>query len=378
MPSTAQYDSSRPVVDVTPTERRLLGLVHRAGAITQADITRAMDVGQPAVSRLVASLAGQGLLRLGATAPRGRGQPSATISLVPEFAFGMGVSLLGDSVAASLVDFSGRPCWAGVRAMPVMARDAVAGVLKEMKADMLAETGIAPDRIAGAGAGVSAFFVGEGELMNPPSLLDDWALVEIAPLLSDILDLPVRVDNDGNVACMGEGLLGVGRRHRSFAYFQITNGFGGGIVIDGAPCRGAFGNAGEFAAVWQAMGIEHPNLERLRQLMAEHGARFATVSEMLAGLDVMSAGVEAWLAEAGPAFSVAATAASAVIDCEAVVLGGRIPHALALRLAERMTVAGTERRGRPRPLPVVIPAEAPGDAVALGAAMLALQPTYFL
>ena len=378
MLSSAPPGPSRPIVNATPTERRLLGLIHRAGEITQADITRAMEVGQPAVSRLVASLAHQGLLRLGPSAPRGRGQPSATLSLVPDFAFGMGVSLLGDSVAVSLVDFSGRPRWAGVRAMPVMARDPVAVALKEMKADMLAESGISPDRIAGAGAGVSAFFVGEGELMNPPSLLDDWALVEIAPLLSGILELPVRVDNDGNVACMGEGLLGVGRRHRSFAYFQITNGFGGGIVIDGSPCRGAFGNAGEFAAVWQAMGIEHPNLERLRRLMAEHGTRFATVSDMLVDLDVMSSGVDAWLAEAGPAFSVAATAASAVIDCEAVVLGGRIPHSLALRLAGRMTIAGTERRGRPRPLPVILPAEAPGDAVALGAAMLALQPAYFL
>lgn len=378
MPSLAPDDLSRPSAGTTPTERRLLGLVQRATSITQAEITRAMDVGQPAVSRLVASLAGQGLIRVGATASRGRGQPSATISLEPDFAYGFGVSLLGDSITASLLDFSGRPRWFGARAMPDMGRPQVAAALSSLKAEMMAETRVPAHRVVGAGAGVSAFFVGEGALMNPPALLDDWALVDVAPILSEVLELPVRVDNDGNVACIGESLLGVGRRYRSFAYFQITNGFGGGIVVDGAPCRGAFGNAGEFAAVWQALGIEHPNLERLRHLSAEHGAAFATVSEMLLDLDVTSAGVEAWLAEAGPAFSIAATAASAVIDCQAVVLGGRIPRPLALLLAERMTIAGTERRGRPRPLPDILPSEAPGDAVALGAAMLALQPSYFL
>lgn len=360
------------------TERRILGLVHRAGTITQAEITRAMDVGQPTVSRIVAGLASDGLLRLGATVSRGRGQPSAMVTLEPDFAYGLGVSLLADSLAASLVDFAGNPRWAASRAMPDMSQSAVASALRTLKTKMLAKSGIKHDRIVAAGAGISAFFVGDGALMNPPALLNDWALTDIAAALSRMLELPVRVDNDGNVACIGESLRGVGRRFRSFAYFQITNGFGGGVILDGAPYRGAFGNAGEFAAIWQAMGIEHPNLERLRLLMAGHGTPFETVSDMLAGFDLDSPGVEAWLAEAVPAFSVVATAASAVIDCEAIVLGGRIPPELARRLAAQMTVAGTERRGRPRPLPLIVPSEAPDDAVALGAAMLALQPSYFL
>jgi predicted NBD/HSP70 family sugar kinase len=360
------------------SERQLLGLVHGAGSITQADITRLMVLSQPTVSRLVSGLAADGLLVVGPSIAQGRGQPSAAVRLRADYAFGMGIALLGDSVSLHLIDFAGALRWRRTLAMPSMARALVLEALCVLKAEMLADTRIDPSRIFAAGVGISAFFVGEGALMNPPPLLDDWALIDIPAVLANALELPVVVDNDGNVACIGEALLGAGRHYRAFAYFQITNGFGGGIVLDGRTYRGSFGNAGEFAALWQAAGLIHPNLERLRVLLAGEGRSFASVSDMVADFDPGWPGVDAWLDEAAPAFSLAATAASAVIDCEAIVLGGRIPRELALRLAERITIAGTDRRERPRPLPVVIPAEVEGDAVSTGAAIFALQPTFFI
>jgi len=360
------------------TERRLLGLVHRSGSITQAEVTRLMKVGQPAVSRLVGSLAATGLLKVGPARPHGRGQPSASLSLVGEFAYGLGVALLGDSLTLSLIDLAGAVLWSDTRTMPVMGRNEVCFELREMKRSMLKQTGVDAGRIVAAGVGVSAFFIGEGARMNPPPLLDDWALIDIGPILSDALKLPVIVDNDGNAACVGESLLGVGRRYRSFAYFQITNGFGGGLVLDGLPYRGSHRNAGEFAAVWQAMGIVHPNLERLRALFGESGQAYASVSAMLADFDIEARAVAVWLDEAVPAFSLAATAVSAVVDCEAVVLGGRLPRALADRLLARMVIAGTERRDRPRPIPQIVVSETPGDPVSLGAAALALQGHFLI
>lgn len=362
----------------TDSERRLLGLIHRRGGATQAEITRAMDLTQPQVSRLVTGLVAEGLIRLGPATANGRGHPSAALTLNPDYAFGLGVSLLGDALSMDLIDFAGRLLWRGSRAMPDMTRPRVLAQLAAYRQEMLVETRVDPARIFAAGVGVSAFFVGDGPLMNPPALLDDWALVDIAAVLEDTLGVRVSVDNDGNVASIGEAFLGAGRRHASFAYLQVTNGFGGGLVLNGRPHRGTFGNAGEYAAVWQAMGIPHPNLERLRTLVNDHDRAFGSVSEMIEAFDINWRGVALWLDEAGPAFSVVATAISAVADCEAIVLGGRIPPPLARALADRIVIAGTDRRQRPRPLPVVIEAEAPGDAVSLGAAVLSLQQGFFL
>lgn len=359
------------------SERRLLGLLFRHGELTQAEITRAIGLTQSMVSRLVSGLQAKGMIGIGARLPNGRGQPSPALHLKPDYTYTLGVSLLADAISFDLMDFAGTLLWRGHTAMPSMSQAAVREQLARFKASMLSESGIDERRLFAAGVGISAFFVGDGALMNPPALLDDWALVDIAPVVSEVLGLPVLVDNDGNVATIGEGLRGAGRRFRHLAYFQITNGFGGGLIVNGQPFRGAYGNAGEFAALWQCLGIEHPNLERLRLLLKAHGVDFATVSELIAELDVAHPGVEAWLAEAGPAFSLAATGASAVIDCEAIVLGGRIPRSLAEKLAARIHIAGTNRRDRPRPLPEIVISETPGDAVSLGAAVFALQSTFF-
>lgn len=359
------------------SERALLGIVFREKEITQAQVTRLLDLTQPTVSRLVSGLAGKGLIEIGDKEISGRGKPSATIRLKPDYAYAVGISLLGDSVAMCMMDFAGTLVWHAKVSMPGMDRPSVLARLKQFKSEMLCETGLAWNKVYAAGVGVSAFFVGDGGLMNPPALLDEWALVEIAPILAEALQVPVVVDNDGNVACIGENLMGVGRRFRTFAYFQITNGFGGGVIIDGEPYRGVFGNAGEFAALWLAVGMEHPNLEHLRATLKRHGDAYETVEQMLGKFSLTSPGVEAWLDYAAPAYSLVASAASAILDCEAVVLGGRMPTNLATKLAERIEVAGTNRRDRPRPVPVILPAEAPGDAVSMGAAVYALQADFF-
>ena len=359
------------------SERRLMGLLLRAGPMSQADVTRTMDLTQPTVSRIVAGLLAKGMIEAGARPPAGRGQPSALLSLKADYAYALGVSLVGGALALDLVDFSGALIWRAEATFETMTHAAVSQHLSAFKAKALATSGVRPERLFAAGVGVSGFFIGDGALMNTPALLDDWALTDIAPILADALDLPVLVDNDGNAAAIGEALRGAGLRYSNLAYFQITNGFGGGLVIDGRPFRGAHGNAGEFAVLWQALGLEHPNLERLRTLLVEHGARRDSLADMLAALDLDHPGVEAWPKEAEKAYSLAAAAAAAVIDCEAIVLGGEIPGSLAERLATRMRIAGTQRRGRPKPLPDILPSEAPGDAVSLGAALLALQTGFF-
>ena len=79
--------------------------------------------------------------------------------------------------------------------------------------------------------------------------MGDWALRDLEAELSQVLDMPVWIENDGNAAAVGESLFGVGRRHRSFAYLYIAAGLGGGLILDGVPVRGFRGNAGEFTGL---------------------------------------------------------------------------------------------------------------------------------
>ncbi len=69
-----------------------------------------------------------------------------------------------------------------------------------------------------------------------------------APLVADIshaFHLPARMDNDGNLAALGEWWFGGYRSLENMAYVQISTGVGGGLILDRQLYRGS-GLAGEF------------------------------------------------------------------------------------------------------------------------------------
>ncbi len=61
--------------------------------------------------------------------------------------------------------------------------------------------------------------------------------------------MPVYMDNDVNVACMGEAMLGAGKNHDSVYYVTLSTGVGGALVIDKRVVSGAHGFAGEIGNV---------------------------------------------------------------------------------------------------------------------------------
>lgn len=148
-------------------------------------------------------------------------------------------------------------------------------------------------------------------------------------------------------------------------------------MVDGQPFRGAHGNAGEFANVI-ATGDPYPTLETLRLAAGRHGANFVDITEMLGSLPPNHPAVAEWLQEGAEPMTRIVSAIAAVFDPDAIVLGGRLPTALAERLAERLSVYNATRKDRPKPVCRILPAQTRGDAAAMGAAMLPFRQTIYL
>jgi glucokinase len=72
-----------------------------------------------------------------------------------------------------------------------------------------------------------------------------WNDVPLGPLLQRRVGVPVRIENDVNLAALGEHAFGVGRGMRSLFVMAIGTGIGGAVVIDGRLWRGARFAAGE-------------------------------------------------------------------------------------------------------------------------------------
>ena len=72
-----------------------------------------------------------------------------------------------------------------------------------------------------------------------------WENVPLQQTLEQAFQATVRVDNDANVAALGEWRLGAGQGIQDLLYVTVSTGVGGGWILAGRPYRGSSGLAGE-------------------------------------------------------------------------------------------------------------------------------------
>jgi glucokinase len=70
--------------------------------------------------------------------------------------------------------------------------------------------------------------------------IEGWSEFELGPWLGRLTRAPVRVDNDANVAALGEALQGAGQNANPVFYVTLGSGVGGGLVMDRQIYHGAF------------------------------------------------------------------------------------------------------------------------------------------
>ncbi len=73
--------------------------------------------------------------------------------------------------------------------------------------------------------------------------------VPIRDRIAADLDLPVSIDNDGNVAAIAEARIGAAHGAAELVMLTIGTGIGGGLILAGRPYRGAHGAAAELGHV---------------------------------------------------------------------------------------------------------------------------------
>lgn len=100
------------------------------------------------------------------------------------------------------------------------------------------------DQVAGIGAGVTGFMdIPEGFVKVSVNL--GWRDVPFKKILEAKLGKKVKIDNDANVAALGEAWGGAGRGIPNLVCYTLGTGVGGGVIINGKIYQGFGGMAGE-------------------------------------------------------------------------------------------------------------------------------------
>lgn len=155
-----------------------------------------------------------------------------------------GVDLGGTKIYTALADMKGNVL--AEMQVPTEADKGVEGVL-----DNICKTLESVSEHAESGSKVRTVGVGAPGPLNPrtgmvyqaPNL--GWKNVPLARLLEERTGVKVIVDNDANLAALGEKTFGAGAGVQDLIYITVSTGVGGGLILDGSIYHGATGGAGE-------------------------------------------------------------------------------------------------------------------------------------
>ena len=286
----------------------------------------------------------------------------------------------------------------------------------EIVAERREPTAAGPDAILSATAAVVADLIAaEPDIaavgVGLPGLVDLNGAVHYAPNLPGFIGVPARerlaaacpvplvVDNDANVAALGEVLHGAGRGHREVLVVTLGTGIGGGLIINGSVHRGGYGLAGEIGHFtvdpdgplcacgaeghWEAIASGTALGRRAREWAARGDAptvlaRAAGVVEAVTGHEVRLAAVAgepdglAILTEHARAVALGLGGLINILDPEVVVISGGLIELGDLLLEPlRAALPDYVEAAALRPMPPVLAAALGEHAGAVGAAALA-------
>lgn len=115
---------------------------------------------------------------------------------------------------------------------------------KQTAQRLVKKLGLDISSLVGVGIGAPNGNAKTGRIESPPNL-KHWGTVDLLTPFSKSFNIPAQLDNDANVAALGEGKWGAARGMKDFIVVTLGTGIGTGVVANGELVRGGNGLAGE-------------------------------------------------------------------------------------------------------------------------------------
>jgi predicted NBD/HSP70 family sugar kinase len=320
---------------------------HNLGAVLEAlrdtrpasrsELALRTGLSKPTVAGALRTFEGVGLVReYGRTTGR-RGPSASLYDLVPEAVVVLGIDIGARYVRAVLADLDGDPVDEQTIRLAQPRADDVLAAVREIGSWVEGHAARTELAVVGSPGVVDP---ATGRIASAPAIAG-WEGVAAEAALADALGVAVRIENDVNLAALGEQAAGAGAGVESFAYLNVGSGLGAGIVLHGRLHRGARGAAGEvgFLPVGDdpfAAGRSGAMEERLStQGLVATAERLAATTptsverpfDVRALFDAARTGDplgRALVAQAAREVAVCVAGITSVVDLDLVLLGGGI------------------------------------------------------
>ena len=225
--------------------QRVLDVIADHGPVTRSDIVDRSGLSRPTVLKIVRNLATDDLIRKVGSQSGAAGRSPELYTLNPSVGCVIGVDLGGTKVRAAVADLQGE-------VLAELVEDTRHGdrpLLDQLAAGchtLVNEVGMSWSQLQRLVVGSPGIVTPDGTL----ALADNLRIsptFKLGAALEEELGVGVVVENDVNVAAIGEGWRGKAVGCDDFAVLAVGTGVGMGLVLNGRLVRGAHGAAGEIA-----------------------------------------------------------------------------------------------------------------------------------
>jgi predicted NBD/HSP70 family sugar kinase len=277
MPRPHRHQRATPPLLKDLNERTVLEAIRSGAPISRAEISRRVGISKPTVSLALQSLVDAGLVREADHDPQGPSYGAIFFEPVPEAALVLGLDLGARFLRGAVCDLNGL-----VRArqdVELVGPDAeqAHAAIAALRASLVEAAGLPDELLNVAVVGVPGVVHAADETVHLATNVPGLEGRPFARELRERLGLPVRLENDINLAALGEQWLGVARGVEDFVFLSIGTGLGAGIVLHGELHRGHHGAGGELDYALGELGDDlDPSAGAVvtlaARLAAEHGA----------------------------------------------------------------------------------------------------------
>jgi glucokinase len=171
----------------------------------------------------------------------------------------VGVDIGGTNLRLALADITGRIIarWSASTAGITDARVVVESIATGVRS-LLRQQSIERSSLCAIAAGAPGVTNVETGVVIATSYLMGWRDVPLRELLEAAIGVPAAVDNDVNLAAIGESWTGAASNASDFTFLAIGTGVGAGIVLDHKLFRGRGWTAGEIGYMLVPGASESP------------------------------------------------------------------------------------------------------------------------
>jgi glucokinase-like ROK family protein len=217
--------------------------------ISRAELASITKLNPSTITNIIHVLIGDGLVLESDMMESKIGRPGIALALRAEAGAVVGVEIGVGFISVILTDFVANILWREwVEFPPTNTQIDIIFEAERLIDQALSVAEEKNLRLLGIGLGVPGLVnTKQGELLFAPNL--GWNNVPLRLMWTQRFHLPLYVENEANLAALGEYYFGVGRSVDNFIYLSSDVGLGGGLILNGKLYTGEYGFASEIGHI---------------------------------------------------------------------------------------------------------------------------------